>query len=266
MRRPALRYHGGKFRVAPWVISHFPKHEIYVEPFGGAASVLLCKPRSRIEVYNDLNDDVVNFFRVIRDAPSQLAWSLKLTPFARAEFDLAYEPTDDPIEAARRLVCRSFMGHGSSALLNKKSTGFRATSHRQHTSAQDDWSRYPAHVPILAERMSKVLIESGQAIECMQKHDTPATLHYVDPPYMHETRGCRHFYRHELADREHIDLAETLHGLQGMVVISGYDSPLYDELYGDWYRAERSALADGARKRTEVLWCSRGPVQQAMLL
>lgn len=135
--RPALRWHGGKWRLAPWVLRHFPAHRTYVEPFGGAASVLLRKERAYAEVYNDLDGEVVGLFRVLQndDAAARLMRLLEMTPFARAEFRLAYEPTDDPVERARRLIIRAFMGFGSnahaSAAKGHRSTGFRASSDRK---------------------------------------------------------------------------------------------------------------------------------------
>lgn len=125
--RPALRYHGGKFRLAPWICGFFPEHTVYVEPFGGAASVLLHKDRTHSEVYNDVHDEVVNVFRVLRDPvmAEQLARMVDLTPFARAEFEASYEHTDEPVERARRTVIRSFMGFGSGAAFSKHATGFR---------------------------------------------------------------------------------------------------------------------------------------------
>lgn len=127
--RPALRYLGGKWRLAPWILRHFPPHRVYVEPFGGAASVLIRKPRSQGECYNDLEGGVVNLFQVLRDPDlcADLCRAIDLTPFARDEYDRAFETTADPVEAARRLIVRSYMGHGSSAALAVRSTGFRAS-------------------------------------------------------------------------------------------------------------------------------------------
>ena len=123
--RPALRWHGGKWILAQWIIGHFPKHQAYVEPFGGAASVLIRKPVSYAEIYNDLDHTVVNFFKVLRsDRAQELVEVLRLTPFSRVEFMEAYGESDDPVERARRLVIRSFMGFGSNG--HNRSTGFRA--------------------------------------------------------------------------------------------------------------------------------------------
>lgn len=263
--RPALRWHGGKWLLAPWIIGHFPEHRVYVEPFGGAASVLLRKPRSYAEVYyaevyNDLDGDAVNFFRVLRsNRHAELVRALRLTPFAREEFTGAYEPSDDPVEEARRLVIRSFMGFGSDGFNRDRPTGFRANSNRSGTTPAHDWTNYPDSLELIVERLSGVVIESRPAIEVMRQHDAPATLHYVDPPYMHTTRESAHRYRHEMDDAAHVELLEVLRGLTGAVVLSGYASPLYDKTLSDWHRVERVALADGARERTEVLWLNRPP-------
>ncbi|TJV23013.1 MAG: DNA adenine methylase, partial [Mesorhizobium sp.] len=144
--RPVLRWHGGKWLLAPWIIEHFPAHRIYVEPFGGAASVLLRKPRAYAEVYNDLDGDVVNLFRVLQDplGGGELMRRLELTPFARAEFELGWDATDDQVERARRLIIRAFMGFGSNAHSDMgrghKTTGFRANSSRSGTTPAHDWS------------------------------------------------------------------------------------------------------------------------------
>lgn len=264
--RPVLRWHGGKWLLAPWIIGHFPRHRTYVEPFGGAASVLLRKDRAYAEVYNDLDDQVVNLFRMLRDPASsvRLEQLLALTPFARAEFVPAWDAVDDPVEAARRLVVRSFMGFGSNAHSDMgkghKTTGFRANSNRSGSTPAKDWENYPDCLPAIVARMRGVIIESRPALQVMAAHDGPETLHYVDPPYLPETRNRKnpydpkHQYRHELSVADHVELLEALRGLAGMVILSGYPAPLYDRMLADWTRIEREALADGARPRTEVLW------------
>jgi DNA adenine methylase len=263
--RPALRWHGGKWKLAPWIIAHFPAHRVYVEPFGGAASVLLRKPRSYAEVYNDLDDWVVNLFRVLRDealAPRLIA-HLRLTPFARTEFDAVREigeAADDRVELARRLIIRSFMGFGSNAH-NGRSTGFRANTSRLGTTPSEDWANYPDALPALVERLRGVVIEHRDAIAVMAAHDSADTLHYVDPPYVSETRSPANkydlkyrMYRHEMDTTDHARLLDDLTRLRGAVVLSGYACPLYDDRLKDWRRIETATYADGARPRTEVLW------------
>jgi DNA adenine methylase len=255
-----LRWHGGKWKLAPWIISHFPPHRIYVEPFGGAASVLLRKERSYAEVYNDLDQDAVTLFRVLRDpglAKGLLA-TLRLTPFAKMEFEEAYQSAEDPIERARRLLIRSFMGFGSNGHNAATKTGFRSNSNRSGTTPARDWANYPDLLPTIIERLTGVVIECRDACEVMAQHDSPETLHYVDPPYVWETRskamhraGC---YAHEMNMGDHSVLLDNLLMLTGMVVVSGYHHELYDRLLAGWRRVEIAAHADGARDRTEVLW------------
>lgn len=265
IRRPALRWHGGKWLLAPWIISQIPEHQVYVEPFGGAASVLLRKARSYAEVYNDLGEDVVNLFRVLRSAESaRLVRELSLTPFARSEFVEAYHPTECDVERARRLIIRSFMGFGSNG--HERKTGFRANSNRSGTTPAHDWLNYPESLAAIVDRMRGVVIENRDAVQVMAAHDGPETLHYVDPPYLPETRNKGSDYSHEMTVEEHEALLAFLRGLSGKVVLSGYPSPTYDRALPDWRRIEKPSLADGARKRTEVLWMNFEGGQGEMLL
>lgn len=254
VKRPILRWHGGKWLLAKWIIAHLPQHRVFVEPFGGAASVLLQKPRSYAEIYNDLDGELVNLFRVARDRGDELHRVLRLTPFARAEFVSSYAQTDDPVEQARRTVVRSFMGFGSNS--HNQPTGFRANSNRSGTTPARDWRNYPDALHALIDRLRGVCIENRDAAVVMQAHDGEQTVHYVDPPYVAATRDKGGDYRHEMTDADHEALAEILHRLRGAVVLSGYASRLYDDLYRGWHRIERASLADGARPRTEVLWLS----------
>lgn len=266
MTRPVLRYHGGKWRLAPWIIQHFPSHRIFTECYGGGASVLLRKPRSYAEVYNDLDGEIVGLFRVLRN-PAQareLIRLVKLTPFAREEHELSYLTGGDPIEQARRTLVRSFMGFGSDGI--KRQTGFRGNVTRTGTTPALDWSRMPPVLEQVVERLQGVVIEHMPALDLLAKYDGPQTLHYVDPPYPHATRGDDNRYRYEMTDSDHRQLAAALHQVKGFVILSGYPCELYDqELYPGWRRVERSTHADGARDRIEVLWLSPGTVYQGNL-
>jgi DNA adenine methylase len=260
LKRPLLRYHGSKWRIAPWIVSHFPEHRVYVEVFGGAAGVLLRKPRSRIEVYNDLDAQVVNLFRVLRE-PEQigrLAGLLELTPFSRTEFDLSYEASDDPVEAARRFVLRCYFGHGTCSMDPNDSNGFRSRDIRAGKSYAREWAGVPAAVAACAERLQSVTIENLDFRRLIPKFDGPDTLFYVDPPYPMSTRQAGgKGYVHEMSDHDHRQLAWLLRAARGRVAISGYGCRLYDDLYGDWRRAEKRTSANGrigAVPRTEMLW------------
>jgi DNA adenine methylase len=263
--RPVLRYHGGKWKLSPWIISHFPPHKIYVEPYGGGASVLLRKPRSYAEVYNDAWGIVVNVFRVLRDPDqaAELERLIRLTPFARDEFvecgDEQLSQIPDPIERARRTVFRSFAGFGSAATNAKYATGFRANSNRSGTTPAHDWQHYPDQVRFFVERLQGVIIENRPALDIIQQHDAPNALHYVDPPYPHSTRNMQRgnsAYAHEMTDDDHRELAGVLRSVKGMVIVSGYPCDLYDELFDGWRRLDKRHHADGAQDRTECLWFS----------
>jgi len=261
--RPVLRWHGGKWMLAPWIISHFPEHRIYVEPWGGAASVLLRKPRVYAEVYNDLDDEVVNLFRLLQsqDSAKRLVELLILTPFSRKEFDLSFRRHGEPVERARRLIIRSFMGFGSDASTSgrkslgsgKPPTGFRSNSDRSGTTPAHDWANYPDCLRQVIERWRGVVIESRPALEVFGPHDTPDTLFYCDPPYLHGTRSdARGEYAHEMSDDDHRIMLKVLKSVKGFVVLSGYPNACYDPL--GWHKVEKNSLADGALKRVEVLW------------
>jgi len=258
---PALRYHGGKFRIAPWIITHMPPHDIYVEPFGGAAGVLLQKTRSHGEIYNDLDGEVVNFFRIIRnpDTRKQLIELLAFTPYARSEFELAYMSTECPLESARRLVVRAQMAYGSAGA-TKSTTGFRIDTKRKYGTSQQLWAEYPEKLAIIGQRFQGVLIENRPAIQVMQKHDKSDTLHFVDPPYLTSTRVLNHgkgYYNHEMTDADHIELLEALKSLKGMVILSGYRSELYKQHLTGWgirTKPSRASAYRGTKMAEEIIW------------
>ena len=250
--RPLVRWHGGKWRIAPWIISHFPQHQVYVESYGGGASVLIRKQRSTAEVYNDIDGEICNLFRVMRDDGDALRYAVYHTPFSREEFSESYTPTHDNLEQARRTVVRSFMGFGSNSHAHK--TGFRANSNRSSTTPAQDWANYAENLPRLVARLRGVVIESRPAIEVMKQHDAVSTLHYVDPPYVADTRGPGSDYNFEMSDDEHVTLCESLIMLEGSVVLSGYRNEIYDTYLSGWVRVDKETLADGARKRMECLW------------
>ena len=265
--RPALRWHGGKWKLAPWIISHFPPHRVYVEPFGGAASVLFRKPTAYAEYYNDLDHDVVNFFEVMRNFSDELIRQVRLTPFARAEFERAYKPAENPIDQARKLLIRSFMGFGSDGHNRARRTGFRSTSDRSGTTPAHDWANLPKSMTAISERLQGVTIECRDAAAVMLQYDRINALHFVDPPYVHSTRAgavqsSRNNYTREMSDADHEQLLTLLRRLKVMVILCGYPNPLYDAALSDWHRVERIALADGARKRVEVLWLNASASSQ----
>lgn len=262
--RPVLRYLGGKWRLAPWIISFFPYHRVYVEPYGGAASVLLRKPRSMGECYNDLDGEVVNLFRVLRDHESsnRLCRLVMMTPFSREEYDGAFTAADDPVERARRLVVRSYMGHGSSSAVSEKSTGFRASLvNRGGALPAGEWPTLPAALQAVTHRLQGALIEQRPAFQVIDRYDDVGALIYLDPPYVAETRSQKrrggkpfHAYTHELDADDHQALLDRIQICKASVVLSGYPNDSYDSALVGWQRHEIGAHADGALDRTEVVW------------
>lgn len=263
LKRPVLRWHGGKWRLAPWIISHFPEHKVYVEPFGGAASVLLRKAPLPAECYNDLDSDVVNVFRVLRrrESGEELYRRIRLTPYSRDEFDWTYEPPTDEIDHAHKVIARSFMGFGSDSVSRSCRTGFRSRLSDSRAMPSQSWASYADTIDFFIERLRGVTIENRDALEVMRRLDTPETLHYLDPPYQLHLRSSlvgrsnsTHGYRHELSASDHSQMLETACSLRGMVVLSGYRCDTYDDALKGWVRIEKQALADGARPRIECLW------------
>lgn len=215
------------------------------------------------ECYNDLDSQVVNVFRVLRDMDSarELQRRCELTPFAREEFNWSFEPSTDEIDAAHKLIVRSFMGHGSDSATRGTRTGFRAKPTEGRALPSNEWGHWSDAIPAFTKRLRNVTIENRDALEVIGRMDSVDALHYVDPPYVKSTRSAiakgsrKNGYRHEMDDDQHRALAGQLHSMVGMVVLSGYPSDLYDkELFGDWERFERQHVADMGKKRTEVVW------------
>lgn len=253
IKNPVLKYYGSKFRLAPWIISHFPKHRHYVEPFGGAANVLLLKARSPLETYNDLNNDIVTFFRVLRDRPRELVRKIRFTPWSRNEFEACCHgtTTKDELEIARRLYCRLWMSFEG---------GIAKGSFRRHKSGRRSITRDIRSGVLFnaARRLRHVVIEHRDANKLMTDMDSKDTLFYLDPPYVAETRTAIKIYSHEMTDQAHRDFLELVRSLKGKIVLSGYPSPLYSnglETYG-WKRIDKRAIVNSGGSRIESLWLS----------
>lgn len=258
VKRPALRYYGGKWNLAPWIISFFPKHHSYIEPCGGAASVLLRKARSSVEVYNDIDQNVVMFFRMLRDRPADLIRAIQLTPWARAEYLLSHEPTADPLEQARRFFCLCWQGfNGSTAVNNLAAHGWRVHKGLSSRYAPND-TRDLGAWDLIADRLQGVQIEDQDWREVIARFDGRGALLYVDPPYLTKTRTKANWYGFEWKEKDHCDLADTLNNCAGFVVLSGYACDLYSELYGDrgWIRFDKGSQTNSGARRIESLWLS----------
>ncbi len=258
--RPPFIYYGGKQTLAATIAGLFPTHSHYVEPFAGSLSILLAKDRTKLETVNDLDGDLMLFFRVLRDRPDELARVCALTPHSRTERALARQRPDeiDELERARRVwVC---LTQGRTGTL--RNTGWRHDSSDHATiSMPGRLSNYVARMESVAARLTQVSLECRPALDVIAAYGRNRhALLYVDPPYLGTVR--MHNYRHEMTGpNEHRELAEALHGCTATVVVSGYAADLYDtELFAGWYRHELpAATSQGGtyQARTEVLWSNR---------
>lgn len=248
--RPLLRYFGGKWRLAQWVLDYFPPHVCYCEPFGGGGSVLIQKPPSEVEFYNDINGAVVTLFRVLRDRPDDLIRAIDLTPYAFEEYRQSYEDCGDELEQSRRTYIRYWMNMGGR---DDSTSGWRITmDDKRGKSPVDDWGNIE-HLYAIAARLKRVNIDNRDAIKFIQRYDSKDTLFYLDPPYVHETRGDAR-YVFDYTNEQHEQLASVLNQVEGMVILSGYPSALYEQLYCDWQVVQKNAVAFRSKKTIECLW------------
>ena len=246
-----LRYPGSKQRIAPWIISHMPAHHSYLEPYAGGIAVLLNKEPSRIETINDLDFNVVNLFRVIREKRGELIEAIVMTPYARSEYDASFIGGGTDVERAKNFLIRSGMGFGFR--LNEK-TGFKRDAYaREAAYAVRYWNDLPAVITGVAQRLKMVQIENRPAIELIKSFNHNNVLIYADPPYLLSTR-CRKMYSHEMTNQDHIELLETLLRHTGPVMLSGYDSDLYNTYLRGWRKDTIAARAEQSKPRTECLW------------
>lgn len=259
--RPVLRYFGGKFKLAGWIISNFPQHDCYCEPFGGAASVLLQKPLSYIDVYNDLDRDVVTFFKMLRDRPEELIRAIKLTPYARTEYQNSYKAIDDELEQARRVYIRYWQSFASKSIYSN----WWYQSRRRGMPLPIDWGK-TEHLYMIAERLRCVQIEHDDAFKVIERYDSPTTLFYVDPPYVESGQKYSRAYAFMMKDEEHARLAEKLHALKGMAVISGRQNELYESLYFDWDKRGHRMHNMKSRSYLEFIWVSPNAQKSSPML
>jgi DNA adenine methylase len=262
--KPPFPYYGSKGRLAPWIASLLPEHRVYVEPFAGSTAVLLAKRAAAVEIINDLDDNVVTFMRVLRDREEALLRVLRYTPYARSEYaaaDLAVTELDD-VERARRFLVRCTQGH------NAAGSGSRAgwsNGIRRNQSQAGTVVNLVDRLPSVAARLRQVVVEHRPAVDCIAAYDSPDAAYYIDPPYLDSVRTKDGDYRLDACtEADHRKLADALHGCAGTVLLSGYDSPLYDDLYGDWWQVRQTVTKPSSNRRgiegsdaVEVVWSNR---------
>lgn len=248
--KPVLKYAGAKWRIADWIGGFLPPHEIYLEPFFGSGAVFFRKAPARLETINDIDENVVNLFRVLREQPEQLAALIELTPWARDEYYSSYEKTGEPVEDARRFLVRCWQAFGT---MTAARTGWRHSATGRSSVMPQQWNRLPDKLEAAATRLKDAQIENMDAVQLIKKYNDPRCLIYADPPYTPETRR-KNIYAQEMTTEQHIQLLEALRAHSGSVVLSGYANEIYDNMLHDWKRVEKRALAERGQTRTEILW------------
>ena len=260
-------WYGGKFSHLAWLLPLLPATHSYCEPFAGSGAVLLNKEPSPVETYNDLDGEVVNFFRVLRDDKEALVEAIGLSPFSREEFALAcqLDPNLTPLERARRFYVRARQvrtGLAQTASLGRWAN-CKKTSRRGMSGVISRWFGGVDALPDIAERLLRVQIENRPALEILELYDSPDTLFYCDPPYIHETRGDSKAYQYEMTNAEHEELAKCLNTVEALVAFSNYGSPFLDSLYPKprWHKHITAPKTIHSTKdmRQEVLWTNYSP-------
>lgn len=257
--KPILRFPGSKWKIADWIISQMPPHEVYLEPFFGSGAIFFKKQPSKTETINDINGHVVNLFRVLRDNPLELIEKIELTPWARDEYmaiargsDLIVM-TNDPFENARRFLVRCWQSYG--ARLNCRAGWAHDTT--GSISKPRLWSKLPERILNIVSRLKQAQIENRSAVDLISAYHAKNVLIYADPPYLLATRRNRKIYSDEMQDGEHMNLLDVLDKHPGPVMLSGYSCPLYNERLKYWNKLERKGFAEKGQARIETLWLNK---------
>ena len=254
-----IKYPGSKWSMAGWIIEHFPDHHSYLEPFFGSGAVLFNKQRSNIETVNDLDGNVVNLFECIRRDPERLAHDIYYTPYARQVYDSVFgaELPDDPYERATAFYIRLNMGHGFRT--NGEKVGWKNdVQGRERAYAAREWCVLPERILQAAERLRGVQIECMDAVKLIQRFNNPKVLIYCDPPYVLSTRHGKQ-YRCEMDNDQHEKLLDVLMEHTGPVILSGYESGLYNDRLAGWHKEGRTAYSQIASKKQEIIWMNFEP-------
>ena len=263
--KAVIKYPGSKWAIADWIISFFPEHHSYLEPFAGSAAVLMHKPRSNIETINDLDGNVVNLFEWIKKDPERLAKEIYYTPYARQVYEEAFDRIPrNSLHRAVNFYIRCQMGHGFRT--SGKKVGWKNdVQGRERAYAAKDWTDLPQQIMHTAERFRGVQIECRPAVEVIRRFNHKNVLIYVDPPYILQTRYGKQ-YRCEMDDKDHNDLLDVLTSHKGPALISGYESDLYNDRLAGWHKEETTCYSQSGGKRKEIIWMNFEPNGRQMEL
>lgn len=261
-KRPVLKYPGSKWRMAEWIISLMPPHKSYLEPFFGSGAVFFNKNPSRIETINDMDGEIVNLFRCVREWPEELACAVALTPYSREEYEQAWNrfKTGEQacgIEDARLTLVRYWQSYGSTSVYKGGWKNDRAG--REYAYNVRYWRNLPGWILDATERLKDAQIEQTPAVKLVQRFKHPDVLIYADPPYVVSTRKGRQYVVDMVDDRQHIELLEALKEHPGPVILSGYENELYERHLQGWMKLHKKALAEGGAIRVETVWLNYEP-------
>ncbi|MGN0813357.1 MAG: DNA adenine methylase [Candidatus Coproplasma sp.] len=250
-----LKYPGSKWRIAEWIISHFPPHKVYCEPYFGSGGVFFSKKSSYIETINDVNGDIVNLFRVCRERPEELAAAIEFTPWSRDEYISCYSIEGDEVERARRFLVRHHQSFGTTNC-NLNTWRNSQTYNSPRTAAQ--WNCLPEIVMHACGRLKEAQIENVDACTLIERYNDPQTLLYLDPPYLQELRK-KSMYKYEMTTKQHEQLLELIINSKSKICLSAYDNELYNSMLKGWYTDEIKTTAQMGKHRTEKLYMNYAP-------
>ena len=250
-----LKYPGGKWRIADWIISHFPPHKVYLEPFFGGGGVFFRKEPSYLETINDISGDIVNLFRVCRERPVDLARALEFTPWSREEYRNCYEIEGDEIERARRTLVRHHQSFGTT---NSNLNTWRNSQTYNSPRCAAQWNQLPETVLKICGRLKEAQIENTDALTLIERYSNSDTLIYLDPPYLQSLRK-RNMYKFEMTEAQHLELLRLILKSKSKICLSAYDNGLYNDYLKDWYTSEKPTTAQMGKRRVEKLYMNYPP-------
>lgn len=263
--KSVLKYPGSKWNIAQKIVSLVPEHHTYLEPFFGSGAVFFTKEPSRIEMINDMDCNVTNLFNCIKEDSERLARLIMSTPFSREEYDKTFEEIEikDNYDKAVHFLTQCWQGHGFRT--NGYKVGWKNdVVGRERMYALWNWYRLPDWVIDTAERLRQTQIENRPAVEVIKRFNNKNVFMYIDPPYLLSTRAGKQ-YKHEMIEDDHIELLESLLDSEAKIMISGYDSELYNEYLKDWNKTSFTSCAEHGKQREEVIWCNY-PIEEQMKL
>jgi DNA adenine methylase len=261
-----IKYPGSKSSIASWIVNRFPdnyQEMTYLEPYFGGGSVFFRKEPSMVETINDLDGDVTNLFKQVRDNCEELVYKLRYTPWSREEFNLAHEAADDDLERARRFFVKCWFSIGASLIYKN---GMRININSDNGNIEGFYKKLPEEIIAACERLKPksgnyVQIENTDALTLIKKYDRPNVFMYLDPPYVPGSRKRKKIYRHEYDEARHTELLRLISGSKAKILISGYEHALYDDYLNKWNADKIISFDTANQKRVERVWMNYKPEQ-----